>query len=129
QSEVPPLGHVSVRPANSSSPNDLVEATRSRLTNQLVEVVIGDDGTLRVTGVDGSVLSGVGRLVDEGDRGDSYNFGPMTGSRPIDRPEAVYTEVYEDGPLRAVVAVERRYNLPLAIDPDNRDQRVEKTEE
>ncbi|MGH1551326.1 hypothetical protein ACRAWF_01350 [Streptomyces sp. L7] len=51
-------------------------ATDRTLTNGLVEVTVAADGTLDITGPDGTVLYGVGRLVDGGDRGDSYNYAP-----------------------------------------------------
>jgi mannosylglycerate hydrolase len=51
-------------------------ATDRTLSNGLVEVTVAADGTLDITGSDGTVLNGVGRLVDGGDRGDSYNYAP-----------------------------------------------------
>lgn len=51
-------------------------ATAHGLSNGLVEVAIAADGTLDVAGADGTALHGVGRLIDGGDRGDSYNYAP-----------------------------------------------------
>src|SRR5690606_34753654 len=92
-------------------------------------VVVRDDGTLTVTGADGTVLDGVARLVDEGDRGDSYNYGPVAHAPALDAPSSLHTEVLASGPLRAAVMVERRYDLPVGVDPEDRDRRLEKTEE
>lgn len=124
--EVPPLGHTSVRPADycgllSRAP---VSADGTSLRNDLVSVEVDPDGTLSVTGTDGTVLHGVGRLVDEGDRGDSYNFGPVAGSPPIGTPAQVEVEVVATGPVRGVLSVEREYDLPVGVDPLDRDQRL-----
>jgi len=127
--EVPALGHVAVRPAACLllSPSQ-VTATPASLDNGLVSVGVGADGTLTVTGADGTVLHGVGRLVDEGDRGDSYNFGPVAGAQPLDTPAAVHVEVQATGPVRGVVVVERDYDLPVGVDPGDRDLRLTATE-
>jgi mannosylglycerate hydrolase len=128
QAEVPALGHVAVRPS-ATPPSAPVSVTASHLVNGLVDVAVDADGTLTVTGADGTVLHGVGRLVDEGDRGDSYNFGPVAAAEPVDKPDAVYTHVLATGPLRGLIEVERRYSLPHAVDPHDRDRRLDKTEE
>ncbi|MFD0502310.1 hypothetical protein ACFQ0G_03705 [Streptomyces chiangmaiensis] len=64
------------RAAAQSMPDAPATATTRALANGLVEVEVAADGTLDVTGADGTVLRGVGRLVDGGDRGDSYNYAP-----------------------------------------------------
>ena len=127
--EVPPLGHVAVRPRSSVPPTAAVSATSTRLHGDLVDVVVREDGTLTVTGADGTVLDGVARLVDEGDRGDSYNYGPVAHASALDTPGSVHTTVLAPGPLRAAVEVVRRYDLPLGVDPQDPDRRLEKTEE
>ena len=38
---------------------------------------------------------GLNRIVDEGDSGDSYNFSPVPGDLPVDRPDEVEIEVTE----------------------------------
>jgi len=132
---VPALGHVAFRPdASEAAPRDprdapraQVRATATELTNDLIGVVVDADGTLTLTGADGTVLRGVGRLVDEGDRGDSYNFGPLGRSAPLHTPAAVTTRVLAAGPVRGVVEVERRYALPVGVDPQDRDRRLAQT--
>jgi mannosylglycerate hydrolase len=126
EADVPPLGHVSLRPAEARSADfsDRAEASRTRLSNGMIEVELAPDGTLTLTGADGTVLSGVGRLVDEGDRGDSYNYGPTAGSAALDTPESIDVRVLAEGPLRGVVEVERTYRLPLGVDRARPDQRM-----
>jgi len=130
--EVPALGHVSVRPgsgADETADTARVSATPLSVTGDRASAVVATDGTLTVTGPDGTTLTGVGRLVDSGDRGDSYNYGPLVHAPLLDRPTSVHTEVLADGPVRAAVEVTRRYDLPLGVDAEDRDRRVEKTEE
>ncbi|WP_030186568.1 alpha-mannosidase [Streptomyces violaceorubidus] len=101
-------------------------ATARTLSNHLVEAVIVADGTLDVTGADGTVLRGVGRLVDGGDRGDSYNYAPPAHDTLVSRPTQVTVEPLESGPLRARTRVTRVYEWPAALS-DDRDLRDART--
>ncbi|WP_446038263.1 glycoside hydrolase family 38 N-terminal domain-containing protein [Streptomyces sp. SID1121] len=101
-------------------------ATDRTLANGLVEVAVTADGTLDVTGADGSVLRGVGRLVDGGDRGDSYNYGPPARDVLVSEPTEVAVEVLENGPLRSRTRVTRVYAWPAALSSD-RDVRSAET--
>lgn len=85
-----------------------------RLSNGLVEVAVNADGTLRVSG-GGTTLDGVGRVVDGGDAGDSYNYGPPPNDDLIDRPMAVAVEIGETGPLRASLSIAREYLWPAGL--------------
>jgi alpha-mannosidase len=129
---VPASGLASFRvgPADRAPapPAGFVPATAQdrTLANGLVEVVIAADGTLRVTGADGSVLRGVGRLVDGGDRGDSYNYGPPARDVLVSEPAEVAVEVLESGPLRSRIRVTRTYLWPAALGED-RDERSAQT--
>jgi hypothetical protein len=68
------------------------------------------DGTWSVDG-----HAGLGRLVDDGDAGDTYNYSPPAGDRAVTAPEAVTVEVVEPGPLRAAVEVAGTYDWPERI--------------
>ncbi|WP_326835687.1 hypothetical protein VSH64_12265 [Amycolatopsis rhabdoformis] len=81
-----------------------------------VAVEVTDDGSLRITGADGTVLDGVGRLVDGGDRGDSYNYAPPGTDTLVTEPESVRVIPGVDGPLRRTFTVERTYAWPAAMD-------------
>lgn len=96
------------------------------LSNGLVEVAVAADGTLDVTGADGTVLRGVGRLVDGGDRGDSYNYAPPAQDVLVSEPTAVAVELLENGPLRSRTRVTRVYEWPAALSSD-RDLRSSTT--
>jgi mannosylglycerate hydrolase len=92
--------------------------TDRALSNGLVEVAIATDGTLDVTGADSTVLRGVGRLVDGGDRGDSYNYAPPAHDVLVSEPTEVGVELLEDGPLRSRARVTRVYAWPTALSAD-----------
>ncbi len=90
--------------------------------NGLLDVVVKADGTFDLLR-DGVVqVAGLGKLVDGGDRGDSYNYGPPATDRLIDEPSSVEVRVLENGPLRWVLEVVREYDVPVGLssDPDLR---------
>ncbi|MEV1287471.1 glycoside hydrolase family 38 C-terminal domain-containing protein [Micromonospora sp. NPDC049679] len=128
--DVPALGHAGVRPVPLPSPDQVTpdhpdgsgaaaRATDGRtLDNGLLRVEVAEDGTLRLSTPDGLTATGVGRLVDGGDVGDSYNYAPPAADGLIDRPHAVRTVVVHDGPVVAVLQVVRDYRWPAAADID-----------
>jgi alpha-mannosidase len=87
-----------------------VRAEGFRLVNGLLDVEAAEDGTLRIGSVDG-----VGRIVDGGDFGDTYNYAPPAADTVIDQPDSVSVEVAAGGPLRAELLVMRRYRWPLGV--------------
>ncbi|MFI9613358.1 glycosyl hydrolase-related protein [Streptomyces sp. NPDC052023] len=101
-------------------------ATARALSNGLVEVAVAADGTLDVTGTDGTTLRGVGRLVDGGDRGDSYNYAPPAQDVLVSEPAQVTVDLLESGPLRSRLRVTRVYEWPAALG-DDRDLRSGRT--
>ncbi|MPZ96775.1 MAG: alpha-mannosidase [Propionibacteriales bacterium] len=122
---VPPLGTVSVVPAVATAEVGApVEVVGARgIANDRVQVEVDTAGTLTVRSTDGTVLTGVGRLVDGGDRGDSYNWGRPSHDRLVDEPSEVAVDVLERGPLRAVLAVVRVYRWPVGLDAADHDHR------
>jgi mannosylglycerate hydrolase len=103
----------------AASPADLgpVIVTERTLSNGLVEIAVEADGTIRLRG-GGADLSGVGRLVDGGEFGDSYNYGPPERDRLIATPLDVLIERTHAGPLLGELVVRRRYGWPVAVAPD-----------
>ncbi|MFD3914165.1 alpha-mannosidase [Streptomyces sp. NPDC058603] len=126
---VEPSDRTPVRPTTSAPATAAAPATATdrTLSNGLVEVAIAADGTLDMTGTDGTVLRGVGRLVDGGDRGDSYNYAPPAQDVLVSEPTEVTVELLEDGPLRARTRVTRVYEWPVALSSDERDLRDSRT--
>lgn len=86
-----------------------VSAEDRVLRNGLVTVEVADDGTFSVNG-----HGGLGKLVDDGDRGDTYNWCPPDGDTVVDIPESVDVAVLEDGPVRARLLVTSTYRWPQA---------------
>lgn len=80
------------------------------LTNGLVTVAVdAADGTFSLDG-----HAGLGRLVDGGDVGDTYNYCPPATDREVGAPDAVTVTVVEEGPVRAALDVVRTYRWPAA---------------
>jgi alpha-mannosidase len=127
---VPASGQVAVRFAAegaASLPVCPVSVSERTLDNGAVRVAVAGDGTLTVTGLDGVRLTGVGRLVDGGDRGDAYSYGPPAHDRLAAEPAAVSVTVVEPGPLRGILRVVREYDWPLGLAADDPDRRAEQT--
>ncbi|MFI6480198.1 alpha-mannosidase [Nonomuraea sp. NPDC050663] len=113
--ELPPLGHVALAPAPSSSgqaPAAPVRRDDTTLTNGLLTVELADDGTLTLTGQDGVAITGAGRIVDGGDVGDTYNHAPPVHDFLVDRPAEVEVEPVCSGPVVAAFDVRRIYHWP-----------------
>ncbi|MGZ4608735.1 MAG: glycoside hydrolase family 38 N-terminal domain-containing protein [Actinomycetes bacterium] len=134
QVTVPPLGWTTAKPipGGGAAAGDVAVSVDAvsvdadgKVTNGLLSVAVRDDGALRLEAADGTVLDGVGRLVDGGDCGDSYNYAPPAADVLVDEPEHVAVEVLERGPLRALVLVTRRVALPARLDGDARSSRLE----
>ena len=96
---------------------DPVDVSDRGMTNGLVEIAVGDDGTFRLAG-GGIVLDRVGRIVDGGDAGDSYNYGPPAEDRMVQRPDAVDVRHVATGPMRGELAITRRYGWPRDLTAD-----------
>jgi mannosylglycerate hydrolase len=129
---VPALGFTTIRVGQGTpqEPTDGVRATARTLDNGVVRVEVADDGTFSMRGADGSELVGAGRIVDGGDRGDSYNYGPPANDALVSQPSEVRIELAESGPVRAVLSVRRVFAWPVALgeDRDRRSTRTQPTE-
>lgn len=127
------LGYAAVRvgqggPAAAEEQSAGVTHSADSMGNGLVEVVFAADGTFSVKGPDGTTIEGAGRIVDGGDRGDSYNYGPPANDVVVEEPHEVAIDVVEQGPLRAVFAVTRTYEWPESLaDVDSRSPRTVRT--
>jgi hypothetical protein len=98
-----------------------VDPVAATLANGLVRVEVDAlDGTFTLDGV-----AGLGRLVDGGDAGDTYNYSPPPGDTFIDTPLTVRIDVEEAGPLRARLLVARTFVWPeRVIDGARRGERT-----
>ncbi|HEX2221582.1 MAG TPA: alpha-mannosidase [Candidatus Limnocylindria bacterium] len=111
----PALGWTAARPVSGPTAvgDDVrVIAAGRGLRNDRLTVRIARDGTLEVETPDGERIAGVGRLVDGGDAGDSYNWAPPRTDLLVATPDEVHVHVEELGPLRGRLRVERTYAWP-----------------
>ncbi|MFT4234829.1 MAG: glycoside hydrolase family 38 C-terminal domain-containing protein [Microbacterium sp.] len=113
--DAPALGACTVSPQDAVAPEHPVEVSERQLSNGRVQIGVNDDGTVRVTAGD-TTLDGVLALVDDGDCGDAYNYGPLDDSSSITRAAHVEIQTLETGPLRGRILVRREYELPIGLD-------------
>ncbi len=118
----PALGFTAVEPADGGDapgdvPANAVSAGERGLDNGLVALEVAADGLVRIAG-DGSVIEDAGRIVDGGDFGDSYNYGPPAQDTLVETPDVVGLAVVERGPIRGAVEVVRSYRWPGGVEPD-----------
>lgn len=99
--EVPPLGVATVRSA-AVQPRHPARIEADRPGNDLVGI------------------TDLGRIVDGGDVGDTYNYAPPKHDSVVDEPVSEQVKVLEDGPLVASVEVGREYRWPLGADTEAR---------
>jgi alpha-mannosidase len=85
------------------------------------------DGRVRlVRRADGQAIDDALRLVSEGDRGDEYNFDPVGGEAPVERPARARVRVERAGEARAALVIDATYRVPaeLAVDRGRRSPRT-----
>lgn len=117
------LSAVAVGVDRAVTPEAPVRAEGRTLDNSLVAATVGGDGAVMIEDhTSGVVIRSALRLVDEGDRGDSYNFGPVSGGA-ISEPSSVEVEVLEVGPLRGRLRIRRTYELPVSLREGDRASR------
>ncbi len=88
------------------------------LANGLVRVEVDAvSGTFALDGV-----AGYGRLVDDGDLGDSYNYSPPQRDSVVDTPESVTVRVDERGPVRARARITATYVWPDHVDGSSQER-------
>ena len=115
QESVPGFGWATFAPAHlvhlvTADDSNLV----ATLSNGLMTVVVNpDDGTFSLNGV-----PGYGRLVDEGDYGDTYNYSPPANDTTVDVPDSVSVSIGDRGPVRGTVIVTSTYTWPERMDGD-----------
>ena len=120
--DVPALGFAAARlEPGGSEPSRAtgVQVDLGGMRSDQMSVAVASDGTLAVArrGVE---ISGVGRIVEGGDAGDSYNYAPPAVDRLMSQPDAVEVSVVEQGPLRGRILVRRRYSWPESSTEDGR---------
>jgi mannosylglycerate hydrolase len=118
----PALGWTALLPVEGTgSVDDPVRVEASdRLDNGLLSIVVSPDGTLALDGIEG-----VGRLVDAGDEGDSYNYAPPKPDHVVEEPDTVRVDVVSSGPVRGEIRIVRSYRWSPAEVPVDVETLVE----
>jgi mannosylglycerate hydrolase len=114
----PALGWTAVRAVDGRAEpvNPVRVASDNRaIANGLLTVAVHDDGTLRLETPDGVVADRVGRIVDGGDFGDSYNYGPPASDLVVDTPSSVAMRADLAGPVRGRLTITRRFEWPSGV--------------
>ncbi len=119
------FGWTTLRAVEGETPDgyDVSRASASgtELHNEHLDVAIDTTtGTYRVTTRDGVSVSGLGRLVDGGDGGDTYNYSPPEADVEVSEPDSVTVSVLETGPVRARIAIDAVYTWPRNAAGDER---------
>ena len=64
---------------------------------------------------DGNGVAGLGRLVDDGEEGDTYNHSPPGDDSVVQHPDRVELEPIERGPVRATVRMTQHFTWPAGV--------------
>lgn len=107
-----------VSETTAPAPVDPVRVTADSLANAALTATVNPDGTVRIESANGEVVDGALALVDEGDCGDSYNYGPVDAASAVTAPSSVEVTVVEEGPLRGRLLIRRVYDVPERLDAD-----------
>jgi len=101
-----------------------LRATARTLENRWYRVTVDDDGAAWIDDKElGLVLGPVNRFVDEGDRGDEYNFDPLPEVAPVCRPaERPAVAPAAAGPVAMGLTVTLLYRLPRQLAPDRKSR-------
>ena len=110
--DVPGYGWHRWTPEGSETARHPVDVHGTTMENGLARVTVDlHDGTFGL-----GAATGLGRLVDDGDQGDTYNYSPPARDVVVDRPEAVEVEIVEHGPVRGLLEVRAAYRWPERVD-------------
>lgn len=128
--EVPPLGTAvySLAPAEfsrTSQPAGVVTHRDERvLENEFLRVEVEPEGTLRISSREtGRSVGGLLELLDDGDAGDEYGFGPLAGDWPLSSRTATWT--VRPGADRCALVVTGALRLPVGLTPDRSNRSVD----
>ena len=118
--DIPGFGWRSYTVAPGPGPRTAVTSGPSTVDNEHLHVEIDRDGTYAITTADGVTARGLGRLVDGGDGGDTYNYSPPAEDVIVERPSHVEVTALEAGPVRARVRIDATYSWPTHAIGDER---------
>jgi hypothetical protein len=108
---------------------DLERETRAdggvRIASEIWSVEVDPDGRVTLTHrILGARIEDALRVVSEGDRGDEYNFDPVPGAVPVERPDRVRVSLGSESESEVSAVIAGRYRVPAQLAP-GRDARSE----
>jgi hypothetical protein len=118
---LPGFGWSCFTAVEGESPAGTVEGGAHTIANEHARITVdAATGTYAIDTTDGLRVEGLGRLVDGGDGGDTYNYSPPEHDLVIDSPAAVRVTTLETGPVRARILIESEYEWPASAIGDER---------
>ena len=119
---VPPLGAATYRlvpgPAQTARVSGTIVGRRA-LSNGRLDVFVEEDGTVSITDwATGHTFTGLLELVDDGDAGDEYGFGPLSDDQPISSTTTRWTVT--GGADSNTLLVSATMTLPAGLTADRR---------
>ncbi len=101
-------------------------ASERELENEFFRVHVNEDGSLHISDKHtGLLLPRCNWFVDEGDRGDEYNFDPVEG-QPVAAPHAPPAIAIDaSNPVVATLTVMQHYALPRRLEADRETRSAE----
>jgi alpha-mannosidase len=118
---LPGFGWSCFTAVEGESPAGAVDGGDHTIANEHARITVDvATGTYALETTDGLRVEGLGRLVDGGDGGDTYNYSPPEQDVVIDTPAAVRVTTLETGPVRARILVESEYEWPARAIGDER---------
>jgi hypothetical protein len=90
------------------------------IENRYFRVAAQQDGSVQITDKEGNVvLPRCNWFVDEGDRGDEYNFDPLQTAQVVSAPASPPRITVDAGsPVVATLTIEQTYALPRQLEAD-----------
>jgi len=115
--DLPPCGAVAYALVPGLVPAaEKIRVSDDVIDNGLVKIAVRADGSFDLTDFrTGRVFPGLNHLEDQADRGDEYDFCPLTGEAPI-RPVPAAPLRMERSALHATAIAEIRLDLPAHLD-------------
>ncbi|MBF6302771.1 hypothetical protein IU459_35345 [Nocardia amamiensis] len=104
-----------------------VERTARGLRNAHLDVVVADSGTVSIThrGT-GRTFAGLLELIDDGDAGDEYGFGPLPDDELVSSTASTWR--VEAGSSPDTLTMFATMDLPIRLRPDRRTRSAETVE-
>ncbi len=102
---------------NKTEPDNSIGAGENFISNEFYKVIAKDDGSVEITdSITGRAWDKALKFFDEGDRGDEYNFEPVSGDIPVTKPQKSSCRTLYSGPVAACMRIKSAYRIPAKYD-------------